>query len=121
MLLRVVATKKSNPSCHSREGGNPHPFMEKTYYVYILASHCNGTLYIGITNDLKRRIHEHKNCLVKGFTEKYNIHNLVYYEETNNVESAIEREKQIKKWNREWKINLIKSKNPTWRDLYNSI
>ena len=89
----------------------------KTYYVYILASKRNGTLYIGVTNDLKRRIYEHKNNLIKGFTEKYNIHNLVYYEETNDVSVAIKREKQIKSWSRKKKISLIEKENPVWRDI----
>ncbi|OGZ79357.1 MAG: hypothetical protein A2528_02285 [Candidatus Staskawiczbacteria bacterium RIFOXYD2_FULL_37_9] len=89
----------------------------KTYYVYILASKRNGTLYIGVTNNLKRRIYEYKNNLIKGFTEKYNIHNLVYYEETNNVNIAIEREKQIKSWSRKKKIALIEKNNPTWNNL----
>jgi putative endonuclease len=89
----------------------------KNYYVYILASKRNGTLYIGVTNDLNRRIYEHKNSLVDGFTRKYNIKILVYYELTNSIESAITREKQFKKWNRDWKIRLIEEKNPIWEDL----
>jgi len=84
----------------------------KSYYVYILASKRNGTLYIGITSDLIKRVYEHKNNLVDGFTKKYKIHNLVYFEETNDVQSAIKREKQIKVWKRSWKIELIESKNP---------
>jgi putative endonuclease len=78
-----------------------------TYYVYILASKRNGTLYIGVTNDLVRRVYEHKNDLVEGFTKKYGIHLLVYYEQYNNAESAIQRERQMKKWNRQWKIRRI--------------
>lgn len=95
--------------------------MGKEYYVYILASKRNGTLYIGMTNDLRRRTYEHKNNLIKGFTEKYNIHNLVYFEETSEVKIAIEREKQIKKWNRKWKLELIEKQNPNWGDLYESL
>ena len=95
--------------------------MEKNYYVYILASKQNGTLYAGMTNDLQRRIYEHKHGLVEGFTKKYNIHNLVYYEEANDVKVAIEREKQIKKWNRKWKLELIEKENPNWNDLYDSL
>ena len=91
------------------------------YYVYILASKRNGTLYIGVTGNLKRRIHEHKNNKIDGFTKKYNIHNLVYYEETSNAKSAIEREKRLKKWHRKWKLDLIESGNPNWDDLYNKI
>ncbi len=89
----------------------------KTYYVYILASKKNGTLYIGVTNDLARRSLEHQAKIVKGFTEKYNIGMLVYYEETNSIEAAIAREKQLKQWHRQWKVNLIQSINPEWKDL----
>ena len=88
------------------------------YYVYILVSRKNGTLYIGVTNDLVRRIYEHKNNIIDGFTKKYRIHKLIYYEETSDIKSAIIREKRIKKWNRQWKINLIQAVNPQWRDLY---
>ncbi len=91
---------------------------QKSYYVYILASKRNGTLYIGVTSDLKKRIWEHKNNLVEGFTKKYKVHLLVYYESTNDVRSAITREKQLKKWNRKWKIGLIEKNNPQWKDLY---
>lgn len=93
----------------------------KAYYLYILASRKNGTLYIGMTNDLLRRVYEHKNKLIEGFTTKYNVHILVYYEEGNDVGAVIEREKQVKKWNRQWKINLIEKSNPTWRDLYSEL
>jgi len=95
--------------------------MENSYYVYILASKRNGTLYTGITNNLKRRIYEHKNNLIKGFTQKYNIHNLVYFETTNDVNAAIEREKNIKKWNRKWKLELIEKQNPNWNNLYDNL
>ena len=88
----------------------------KQYYVYIMTNKSN-TLYTGVTNDLIRRVYEHKNHLVKGFTDKYNITKLVYYEATNDVRSAIEREKQIKGWLRIKKINLIESMNPEWKDL----
>jgi putative endonuclease len=90
----------------------------KTYYLYILASGKNGTLYIGMTNDLLRRVHEHKQRLVEGFTAKYDVHILVYYEAGGDVRAVIAREKQLKKWNRQWNINLIEKDNPTWRDLY---
>ena len=93
----------------------------KSYYVYILASKRNGTLYIGVTNDLVRRVYEHKQGLVEGFTKKYNVHRLVFFEETNDVESAITKEKQMKKWNRQWKIELIEKNNPEWKDLYSEI
>ena len=99
--------------------GNPEgPNKVKNSYVYILASKRNGTLYIGVTNDLIKRIYEHKNSLVRGFTEKYKVHKLVYYEEHSDIYEAIEREKQMKKWNRKWKINLIEEFNPEWEDLY---
>ncbi len=91
------------------------------YYVYLLASKRNGTLYIGVTNDLVRRVYEHKNDIVEGFTKKYGIHLLVYYEQYDNVESAIQRERQMKKWNRQWKIRRIERQNPDWRDLYDDI
>ena len=90
----------------------------KQYYVYLLASKRNGTLYIGVTNDLVRRVWEHKNNVIEGFTLKYNVHMLVYYEITADVESAITREKQMKKWMRQWKIELIEKSNPEWKDLY---
>ncbi|MCA9351594.1 GIY-YIG nuclease family protein [Patescibacteria group bacterium] len=95
--------------------------MSKHYYVYILASKRNGTLYIGVTNDLCQRIYEHKNNIIEGFTKKYLVHSLVYFEETGDVNIALQREKQLKKWNREWKLNLIEKENPTWRDLYPDI
>lgn len=87
------------------------------YYVYILASKKNGTLYIGITYDLERRVFEHKNKITKGFTSKYNITHLVYFEIFGHVKDAIKREKQLKKWHREWKIKLIEEENPNWLDL----
>jgi len=93
----------------------------KTYYVYILASKRNGTLYIGVTSNLVRRIYEHKKGYIKGFTEKYGVHMLVYYESCDNVESAIQREKRLKVWHRKWKIRLIEEKNPEWKDLYDEI
>ncbi len=88
----------------------------KRYYVYILSSKT-GTLYIGVTNDLQRRIYEHKHGLVEGFTKKYSVTRLVYYEETPEVNEAITREKEIKKWRRSRKIDLIKSMNSEWKDL----
>ena len=92
-----------------------------TYYVYILASKKNGTLYIGVTDNLIRRVYEHKNDLIDGFTKKYNVHKLVYYEQTNDINSAIQREKQLKKWHRQWKIDLIKKNNPNWDDFYKAL
>jgi putative endonuclease len=90
----------------------------RTYYVYLLASRRNGTLYIGVTNDLVRRIYEHKEKLFKGFTSKYDVSMLVYYEIHNDVSEAIRREKQLKKWNRAWKLRLIEKHNSKWRNLY---
>jgi len=95
--------------------------MNKQYYVYILASGKNGTLYIGITSNLIKRVYKHKNNLVKGFTKKHAVHTLVYYELTDDVDSAIAKEKQIKKWNREWKIGLIEKHNPEWQDFYKDL
>lgn len=89
----------------------------KTYYVYILTSQKNGTLYIGVTNNLDRRIYEHKNNLIEGFTKKYKVHTLVYFEEAPSIESAIAREKQLKNWRRYWKLELINNTNPNWNDL----
>ncbi len=93
----------------------------KMHYIYIMASKRNGTLYIGVTNNLIKRIYEHKNNLVESFTRKYGIHDLVYYEQTEDVRSALQREKQLKKWNRKWKLRLIEEKNPEWKDLYDSL
>ena len=92
----------------------------KTFYVYILCSGKNGTLYIGVTNDLNRRIQIHKKKLIPGFTQLYNVDCLVYYEVFESITVAIRREKQLKKWNRQWKIQLIEKVNPTWQDLFNS-
>ena len=93
----------------------------KNGYVYILASRKNGTIYIGVTSNLLKRIYEHKNDLVEGFTRKYQLHILVYYEVVSDIENAITREKQLKKYPRHKKINLIETKNPEWQDLYDEI
>ncbi len=90
----------------------------KTYNVYILSSKRNGTLYIGVTNDLLRRVYEHKNNLIEGFTSKYQVHQLVYYETTSEVTAALRREKQRKKWKRAWKIELIEKNYHRGMDLY---
>ncbi len=92
--------------------------MIKRYWVYILCSKRNGTLYIGVTNDLLRRVYEHKNGLVEGFTKENDVHQLVYMEEHSEIEQAILREKRLKKWERAWKVRLIEEFNPEWRDLY---
>ena len=93
----------------------------KQSFVYILANKYNGTLYVGVTSDIIKRIYEHKNNLADGFTSKHNIHDLVYYEIFDEIETAIAREKQIKGWRREYKTNVINESNPTWRDLYDDI
>jgi len=95
--------------------------MSKYPCTYILANAKNGTLYIGVTSNLVQRIWQHKNNQVKGFTEKYQVHSLVYYEQHGTMEAAITREKQLKKWNREWKITLIEKDNPDWQDLWKTI
>ena len=95
--------------------------MTKEFYVYILASKRNGTLYTGITSNLTQRVWQHKNNAIEGFTQKYNVKMLVFYEVHDNVESAITREKQIKKWRRAWKLQLIENRNPQWADLYEEI
>ncbi|MFO1473428.1 MAG: GIY-YIG nuclease family protein [Lysobacterales bacterium] len=89
--------------------------------VYILASHYQGTLYIGVTSDLIARIWQHREHVVEGFTNRYGVVRLVWYEQHGSMESAILREKQLKKWNREWKIRLIETMNPDWKDLWPSI
>jgi putative endonuclease len=90
----------------------------RTAYVYIMASRRNGTLYIGLTIDLVRRVYEHKNDLADSFTKTYSVHSLVYFEETTDILSAINREKQLEKWKRKWKLELIEKTNPGWNDIY---
>ena len=92
--------------------------MEKQFCVYMLASDRNGTIYIGVTSSLVKRVWEHKEGAVPGFTSEYGVHKLVWYEQHESAESAITREKRIKKWNRDWKIKLIEESNPYWNDLY---
>ena len=94
---------------------------DRSYWVYIVASRIGGTLYIGVTNNLVRRIFEHKTKAAEGFTRKYGVNRLVYFEEFDDIENAIRREKRLKKWNRAWKIRLIEEFNPNWDDLYPSI
>jgi putative endonuclease len=95
--------------------------LTRSYFVYLLASRRNGTLYVGVTNDLTKRVWQHKQGLVEGFTKRYGIKMLVWYQQTESIEAAIVREKQIKKWNRDWKVELIEKNNPQWRDLYEEI
>ncbi|XLQ19754.1 MAG: GIY-YIG nuclease family protein [Candidatus Moraniibacteriota bacterium] len=93
----------------------------KQYCVYILTNQYNNVLYIGVTGNLQKRVHEHKNKLVDGFTKKYNVNKLVYFEQTENVMSALNREKQLKNWHKEWKHNLITESNSEWKDLSASL
>lgn len=95
--------------------------MTKQPAVYILASKRNGTLYIGVTSDLRKRIWEHRNGVVEGFSKKYDIHKLVYFEQFEDMENAIIREKRLKKWQRAWKIKIIEENNPNWDDLWEQI
>ena len=90
----------------------------KNYYIYIMTNFTNTTFYIGVTSNLIKRVYEHKNKAIEGFTSKYNLNKLIYFEETSDIDSAITREKQLKNWHREWKINLIKKENPKFTDLY---
>ena len=94
---------------------------DKRYFVYLLASRRNGTLYVGVTSDLARRVWEHRSGFVDGFTKRYGVHDLIWFEMHSSAEAAITREKQIKKWNREWKIRLIEAMNPYWNDLYSGL
>ena len=92
--------------------------METRFYVYILASQPRGALYIGVTNDLIRRVYEHREAVVDGFSKRYGVKRLVYFETHDSIEAAIKREKKLKHWRREWKLNLIERDNPDWFDLY---
>jgi putative endonuclease len=133
--------KKSNPTlCHSCESRNPEKKKrlsdsrlrgndtlnnmynkERQYYIYILVSQKNGTLYIGVTNNLAERVKQHKEKLTKGFTSKYDVDKLVYYEIYGEIGMAIYREKCLKRWKREWKMKLIEDFNPSWKDLYEKL
>ncbi len=95
--------------------------MDKEYYVYILASRRNGTLYVGVTSDLIKRVWEHKNKVVEGFTCKYDVSRLVHFEQFRDPENAVRREKRLKKYKRKWKLDLIEKDNPEWKDLYESL
>jgi putative endonuclease len=103
------------------KAGNQEALVNKQPAVYILASKRNGTLYIGVTSDLVKRIWEHKNNMVDGFTKRYNVHQLVWYELHESMESAITREKRLKNWKRKWKLELIERRNPKWIDMYSTI
>jgi putative endonuclease len=95
--------------------------VDKQPAIYILASRRNGTIYVGVTSDLVKRVWEHKNNLIEGFTERYGVHRLVWYEVHESMQSAIQREKQLKQWKRRWKLELIEDANPEWLDLYPTI
>jgi putative endonuclease len=110
-----------SPLSRGRHVGGRTGRGDAEYYVYILASQIGGTLYIGVTNDLVRRVHEHQTKAVMGFTSRYGVTRLVYFEIFGDVEAAILREKQLKKWKRAWKIRLVEEKNPNWVDLFPSI
>ena len=112
---------KKKEGTRNPEGCRACFVIDRPYYVYIMASKRNGTLYIGVTNDLIRRVYEHKNNLVEGFTDRYRVHKLVYWEQSENIESAIEREKQFKHWKRQWKLGLIEEHNASWEDLYEEL
>jgi putative endonuclease len=105
-----------DPGIQSKQGG-----ATGRYYVYIMASRSNGTIYIGVTNDLARRVFAHKEGLVEGFSKRYAVKMLVYFEETPDVRGALQRERNLKHWSRAWKIALIEKQNPGWLDLYDSI
>ena len=94
---------------------------DRCHWVYILASDIGGTLYVGVTNNLVRRVSEHRTDTITGFSQRYAVHRLVYYEQCDQIEFAIQREKRLKKWKRAWKIDLIEKTNPQWIDLYSSI
>jgi putative endonuclease len=105
-----------------KKGNIPNLFWarmaeERQYYVYILTNQSDNVLYIGVTSNLERRIFQHKNKLIEGFTQRYNLSKRIYYEVTSDIQGALEREKQLKHWQREWKINLINNSNLKWRDL----
>ena len=107
--------------CATRASDHIGGVIDRTFWVYILASRPGGTLYVGVTNDLVRRVYEHREGLVRGFTKRYGIKTLVYYEQHATAELAIQREKNIKHWPRAWKTRLIAQTNPTWRDLFEEI
>jgi putative endonuclease len=116
LKIKIITTVIPAEAGISGIAGKVSIYM-KQFYIYILTNKKYGVLYIGVTNNLERRIYEHKNKLVDGFTKKYNLDKLVHFEETESVRAAIEREKQLKKWNRRWKLNLINRDNPEWEDL----
>ncbi len=121
MLMFIVVNHVRYMSFPRRRESTHNMTITKQPCVYILASQKRGTLYIGVTSHLIQRIWQHKQGLVRGFTDKYHVHMLVYYEIHESMESAILREKQMKKWNRAWKINLIEKENADWQDLWDTL
>ena len=119
--MRLNPTHKVLSFPRRRESRENKTSVNKQFYVYILANKRNGTLYTGITSNLTQRVWQHKNNIIEGFTQKYNVKTLVFYEVHDNVESAIAREKRIKKWRRAWKLQLIEKMNPQWNDLFEEI
>ena len=117
----LLADGAARPSSFPRKRESTGPGMQKSPTVYILASKRNRTHYIGVTSDLVKRVWEHRHDLVDGFSKKYSVHRLVYFEQHGDMASAISREKQLKKWNRAWKIALIQKGNPEWRDLWENM
>jgi putative endonuclease len=116
-IPRRVFLRAAPTTAHPRESGDPEFFCGMSFYVYITASRRNGTLYIGMTDDLGRRMWEHETGAFPGFTKKYGVKTLVWFEVHETRESAFRRERQIKKWNRKWKLELIENQNPQWHDL----
>jgi putative endonuclease len=116
-IVRRITISLVSPFCHFERREKSWMSSRGKYYVYLLTNWNNHVLYVGMTNNLERRIYEHKNKLIKGFTEKYNLNKLVYFEETEDVVAAISREKEIKKWRREKKNHLVNSMNARWEDL----
>jgi putative endonuclease len=117
---RLFFTPGRHPGRPQADPGS-HFMPSQCFYAYILASKPGGTIYIGVTNNLVRRVWEHKQDLSEGFTKRYRVHDLVYFEQHDAIEQAILREKKIKRWQRDWKVKLIEEGNPTWRDLYGEI
>jgi len=120
-FLQIGGTAEAGAPSFRRKPESREIAMNRQPAVYILASKRNGTLYVGVTSDLVKRIWAHKNNMVEGFTKRYGVHHLVWFEIHDNMESAIKREKQIKEWQRKWKLELIESKNADWQDLYHII
>ena len=119
--ISLVIPAKPTPEVSNPRAGTQESAMNKQPAIYILASKRNGTLCIGVTSNLIKRIRKHRNNLLEGFTERYGVHNPVWYEPHVSMESAIQREKQLKDWKRRWKMRLIETANPNWEDLYHTL